>query len=453
MIGALLGDFFAHYADLGKREELERVCAGEEIPDFPEYVIPSYIRMSAAVMHTMQIYKEGKITKEQIPAEVAGSTLLWFGYAEVPAELDGTDEEEDLDKEKLTSKPLMSALIVSGIGWLFDTLDDVLEMTQYAVAGISGDQRECTSTAQAVTGAIFWMRESMEKEKILENCQKILDMVVENRTPEGEEAFRVIRNILDIYREEDSWEAIVKRAYVEEGRKGACLAGALADADYDESLGLIAEARLHLGPESLEMLDYLESFRHLYFGDNHLGDAICDLLLSPFLKEESQEEVSEEVREIIFRKLCASCSVYYPSIMNPSFTMDHLLYPKEGEDEFAEVDRKYFDENDLAMHLALVGTEETPAAAVFIQRPTKKEVPLEDIVLLKYPLRDGIQMLLDDIGLENLVINPGQFTYLITKDDAKSYLKYTTRILELEQYELIWKHYMADKMEKKGIDL
>lgn len=445
MIGTFLGDFFAYYTDMGEAEQLRKAVAGEEVPDFPEYEVSACIRMNAAVMQIMKFYKEGRLEKDQITMSVTTSLFLWMDYGEAPAEEELGQIFNGLASYQIEmgNAPLAAASLVSAIGWLFDTLDEVLEMTELAAANLGEHPGETIAAAQAVTAAIFWMRQQREKEEARDDCLKILDMAGPELSQEGEEAFRLIRQILDIFVEEDSWEDIVKRAYVEGGRTAARIAGAIADSDYDEDLGLIAEARLHIGPELLRLLDYLEEARDLYFGNTPLGDAICELVFGD--AEPDRAQLRREVREVVFRKLTASCDVYYPTIVDPSFPRESSVFQGEEDGDGLPVwDKDFCVENGIPLTLLALDTEGSPSVPAFIQKPGKSQIPVEGVGLLKFPLRDGIELMLEDPSAEKLILNPGELNFMIRKEEAESYLKYAARIRELEDIEAEWKNIIAD---------
>ena len=156
-----------------------------------------------------------------------------------------------------------SAMRVSPVAWLYDDLEQVLEVSK-AVAEVTHDHPEGIKGAQGAAGALFLARSGLGKEKI----RAFLEGTI------GYDLSFTIDGIRDIYTfssacqasvpqaleaflEGESFEDVIRTAVYLGGDSDtiAAIAGSVAEAYYPVPEEMIEEARSRLTPDLLEVVD------------------------------------------------------------------------------------------------------------------------------------------------------------------------------------------------------
>ncbi|MBR2281072.1 MAG: ADP-ribosylglycohydrolase family protein, partial [Spirochaetales bacterium] len=256
MYGALLGDM------IGAPYEFDR---GSKTKDFPLFSEDSVFTddsvMSFAVCEALMIWKDGDVN--ELGPILVDSMRRWG--SEFPDAGYGVMFNRWLHESE--PKPYGScgngsAMRVSSVGWLYDTLERTREVAR-ATADVTHNHPEGIKGAEAVASAIFLARTGKSK-------QEIRDYIVENF---GYDLSRTCDQIRPSYRHDEScqrtvpeaitaflygndFEDVIRTAVSLGGDCDtlACIAGSIAEAFYGVPADLKAECRNRLAPSMLILL-------------------------------------------------------------------------------------------------------------------------------------------------------------------------------------------------------
>lgn len=169
-----------------------------------------------------------------------------------------------------------SAMRVSSVAWLYDTLEAVRHAAVLS-ASVSHNHPEGIKGAEAVAAAIFLARTGSSKEQIKEyvvrefgydlsrTCDEIRPNYRMNETCQGS-----VPEAITAFLDGESFEDVIRTAVSLGGDSDtiACMAGAIAEGFYGVPEELKEECRNRLTPDLREILDKFTAYeKH----DNHSG--------------------------------------------------------------------------------------------------------------------------------------------------------------------------------------
>ena len=162
-----------------------------------------------------------------------------------------------------------SAMRVSSAGWLYDTLEETLEMSRYS-AIVTHDHPEGIKGAQAVASAIFMARHGASKQEIkdciVSEFGYDLSRTCDEIRPDYhhvETCQATVPEAITAFMEGLDFEDVIRTAVSLGGDCDTltCIAGSIAEAFYGVPDELIAECRARVTPDMLEVIDRFEEAR------------------------------------------------------------------------------------------------------------------------------------------------------------------------------------------------
>lgn len=162
-----------------------------------------------------------------------------------------------------------SAMRVSSAGWLYDTLEETLEMAKISAA-VTHDHPEGIKGAQAVAAAIYMARNGSSKKEIKEYITAEfgydLSRTCDEIRPEYhhiETCQATVPEAFAAFLEGESFEDVIRTAVSLGGDCDTltCIAGSMAEAFYGVPEELISECRSRVTPDMLEVIDRFCSLR------------------------------------------------------------------------------------------------------------------------------------------------------------------------------------------------
>ena len=260
MIGAFIGDFVGspYEFDLGKNKKyLARL-------DFPLFSKKSEFTddtiMTIAVCEAVM---NGRNDPNLTRREAAKCMQLWG--AKYPHGGYGgrfKDWLKENDPEPYNSYGNGSAMRVSSVGWLYDTIEEVLEYAEITAA-VTHNHPEGIKGAQAVAAAIFLARTGHSKEEIKQYIEEDfhydLNRTVDEIRPGygfDETCQGSVPEAIIAFLESESFEDAVRRAVSLDGdadTQGA-IAGSIAEAFYGIPEDLKVQIRAKLPSDMMTVL-------------------------------------------------------------------------------------------------------------------------------------------------------------------------------------------------------
>ena len=212
---------------------------------------------------------EGGESDEEIRLALAFSMKRWgrrYLNAGYGREFREWLESDDL--EPYYSYGNGSAMRVSSTGWLYDDIDTVRHMARLS-AEVTHNHPEGIKGAEAVASAIFLVRKGADRDEVKEYLEENFDydlgLSLDDIRPGYSFDVTCMGSVPEsiiCYLECDSFEDAVRNAVSIGGDSDtmACMAGAIAEAEYGVPEELVDEAEAFLNED---MLDVLDRFRDL----------------------------------------------------------------------------------------------------------------------------------------------------------------------------------------------
>ena len=429
MLGAILGEYVANIYDHGLAGELERFKEKEDVV-LPEVALTECIRLNAAVIEALKTVDENADDKA-IDKAVIQSILGWMlFYKDFWPEGEGPTNPDD--KKYL----LLPALCVSSIGLLYSSLERVMHVAKVTANATVADP-DAIEAAQIVAAAFFLTDQEFNPTFTVEDLEEEEDeSLPEIGTPEYEEAckqyiwefcmeqmgfpasydpeadenqgpLQVVACALRSFREEDSWDAIVKKAYIAGGNICASIAGAIAKAGYSINAELVTEFRLHLPQRVLSLMDYA-----LYEGEIIKGIQPIDDAIYKICRAKQPDEKAYFLSQM--PKLLASCSVYLPLHPNPrNKEAVRRIYREEGIPTL--VDGNYVSEYVLDLELIFM-IEHEKELAVFTCLNQTSDLP-NDVCLYQLSFTELLDSFRKDRTINGIYIIGLDGTFTLKQKD------------------------------------
>ena len=308
-----------------------------------------------------------------------------------------------------------SAMRVSAAGWLYDTLEETLHYARLS-AEVTHNHPEGIKGAEATAAAIFLARtgksKTFIKTYIVENYGYDLSKTVKeiSRRYHGEEICQIsVPDALICFLESESYIDTIRKAVSIGGDSDtlACIAGGIAEAYYGMDEEYQIEAVNRLDDYQKEILkrfhaylqqketheDYLEKNRML-------REAIA------LLYEENSKEHLLHVYETLVCLMQLHGSVLMPCISN-KIPID--------PDEIKAGDTIQLEED---LHLKFVTYEDgqgNSALPCFTDEEELRAADLANNVVLSCSLYDMLSSIVSDEGIQGLLINPANQSFLLER--------------------------------------
>lgn len=265
MYGALLGDY------IGSPYEFDR---GDKTKNFPLFGYASEFTddsvMTIAVAEAMMDYA-GK-SDEEVKKELVRSMLKWgrlFPDAGYGGRFFYWLREDD--PQPYGSYGNGSAMRVSSVGWMFDTLEETRKYARLS-AEVSHDHPEGIKGAEATAGIIFLARTGRSKEEIksfiISEFGYDLSRTCDEIRPfyhHVETCQETVPEAITAFLEGQDFEDVIRTAVSLGGDTDtlACIAGSMAEAFYGVPEDMIKKCRDEVPEEMLRVLDRFDKIRRV----------------------------------------------------------------------------------------------------------------------------------------------------------------------------------------------
>jgi ADP-ribosylglycohydrolase len=161
-----------------------------------------------------------------------------------------------------------SAMRVSPVGWIFDNLEDTLDLAKRS-AEVTHNHPEGIKGAQAVASAIFLARNKKSKEEIRQYLEQEFDYdlsltidEIRNTSFFNETCMISVPEAIIAFLDSDSFEDAIRNAISlgADADTQACIAGSIAEAFYDIPSDLKDMAMSYLNDDFIETLNEFNKF-------------------------------------------------------------------------------------------------------------------------------------------------------------------------------------------------
>ncbi len=266
-MGAIIGDI------VGSPYEFDRGDKSEDFPLFSETSAPTDDSVLTLAVAEGLVSAAGQ-GLEAARESVIESMVLWghaYPYAGYGARFRGWLD----DPVPYGSFGNGSAMRVSSVGWLFDTMDDVLAYAGMTAA-VSHDHPEGVKGAQATAAAIFLTRTGMEKEDLKSFIQSTFDYDLNRTLAEIRPTYRhvetcqwTVPEAITAYLEGGTFEDVLRKAVSLGGDSDTltAIAASIAEARYPVPEWIFSEAHARMDDRMRRTLEKCQPF----FGGRKAG--------------------------------------------------------------------------------------------------------------------------------------------------------------------------------------
>ena len=354
LYGALLGDM------IGAPYEFDR---SNKIKDFPLFSKESRFTddsvMTIAVAEAL-LNTGDDADEETVTSEVVKSMQKWgrkYPHAGYGGRFRYWLKEED--PQPYNSWGNGSAMRVSAVGWLYDTLEKTREVARWT-AEVTHNHPEGIKGAEATASAIFLARTGKTKEEIKNyiinefnyDLSRTLDEIRPNYHHD-ESCQRTVPEAITAFLESTDFEDAIRNAVSLGGDTDtlACITGSIAEAFYNVSKELVIECRKRLSKDILMIIDKFESailgdeFEENSSYDESLGNERLEYAISKYYKDKTPEN-HQNVLRAIYYQLHEEGGFFDPLIkkMNDNDEIEwHVKTIKADDKDFDVVFTNYYE--------------------------------------------------------------------------------------------------------------
>ncbi len=261
MYGAILGDIIGSRFEFdrgGKTKDFELLTKEDQFTDdsvMTVAVADALLGISAgeddAAVRTALIKSMQKWGNRYPWAGYGQKFILWLG---------------DKDPKPYGSWGNGSAMRVSSVGWLYNTLDETRRIARLS-AEVSHNHPEGVKGAECTAAVIFLSRTGVNKEEIAEYIDREFGYDYSESLDEMRARHRHVESCQDSlpkalrsFFDGESYEDVVRNAVSLGGDTDtlAAIAGAMGEAFYEMPDELKAEARKRVGEDMVEVMDHFD---------------------------------------------------------------------------------------------------------------------------------------------------------------------------------------------------
>ena len=215
-----------------------------------------------------------------------------------------------------------SAMRVSAIGWMFDTLEKTREVARWS-AEVTHNHPEGIKGAESVAAAIFMARNTASKEEIKDYISKEFGYDLSRTCDEirptyhhVESCQETVPEAITAFLEGEDFEDVIRTAVSLGGDCDTltCIAGSIAEAFYGVPDSMKMECRMRLDKELLELLDEFEN-------------KFAETIITKNEDNKSLSELATEQIRSIETFYCCYCSKEY-QIDEINSADDYGLHPE-----------------------------------------------------------------------------------------------------------------------------
>jgi O-acetyl-ADP-ribose deacetylase (regulator of RNase III)/ADP-ribosylglycohydrolase len=320
-----------------------------------------------------------------------------------------------------------SAMRVSAVGWLYDSLERTREVARWT-AEVTHNHPEGVKGAEATASAIYIARNGASKEEInkyiTENFGYDLTRTCDEIRPtyhHVESCQETVPEAMTAFLEGNDFEDVIRTAVSLGGDCDTltCIAGGIAEAFYGVPLAMEVEVKSRLTEEMLRILEAFDELRGRGTGKgNELKwNSMIEEAISAFHEETNNEKFSAVI-EAIYRRMYEGGSIMVPVIApQNAFAMLDLEHMKVGDVVTAEE----------ALHFKFqhLNTDDGKMWAVaFTSEEEYKKGASSDTISME--IRKFLEGFSGECPEEGIIINPWGDKLLLTRE-------WINEILQLEK--------------------
>ena len=266
MVGAVLGDI------IGSPYEFDR---GNKTKDFSLFIGESDYTddsvMTVAVADALMLAGI-EAPPDRIRDHTIESMRRWFRiYPNVKGAYGGRFLEwlRSDNPEPYNSLGNGAAMRVSAVGWLYDTLERTLEVSD-AVTDVTHNHPEGIKGARATAAVIYMARTGASKDEIRKYITDVIGYDLSRTCDEirpyyhhNETCMRTVPEAITAFLEGEDFEDVIRTAVSLGGDCDTltCIAGSMAEAFYGVPSELEQECRNRLPDDIIDILDRFESYK------------------------------------------------------------------------------------------------------------------------------------------------------------------------------------------------
>ena len=423
MIGALLGDYVGYLYDKHFSGELERFLSGEKV-ELPPMGLSSCVRMNAAVTQVLQDLEGSSWKADEVIQGLQRKLMEWA------VNYPNSWPENDVRYPRLTAEPLIfPAMRVSSVGWICQDLEEARKVAALTAKAYQKD-REAILAAEMVAAAIFILKDE-EFDLAYQYCMKEMAPFLAEHSNTSQEPgpLEIVKKALIACKEEKSWIDMVKRAYGEGGRTSACIAGAIADAQAEEHLGLIGELRCQLPISILQTLDYMDGKRMVYADCSPVGEAIYGHLLPE--SGLSALYGAAQLEEIIV-KLLASTTILLPIHPRDKKLEKMVLAQRKNGDLFVVSDA-FFEDHRMNLELMFSTVQGVRSVLTTLLFSEKAFSLPKETAVYQTPLIGFLKAMKNDEAIQGMRLETDFGSFVLKRQDWDRCLTYGKWIFQYQK--------------------
>lgn len=311
-----------------------------------------------------------------------------------------------------------SAMRVSSVGWLYDSIERTREVARWT-AEVTHNHPEGVKGAEATASAIFMARNGATKDEIREYiiCEFGYDLSrscdeIRPTYHHVESCQQTVPEAITAFMEGEDFEDVIRTAVSLGGDCDTltCIAGGIAEAFYGIPLVMEAEVKSRLDENMLQVLDAFDEQRGRGANDDEDGmkwNCLIEAAIAAFHEKTDKNNLSA-VLESIHRRMFEGgrfmVPVIAPPIMADMFDIEQL---KVGDVVKAEEDMRF-----KFQHLT---TEDGKLWAVaFTSEEEYSKGDASDLFTMD--IRQVLEGFAGDGEEDGIVINPWGNKFMLTKD-------------------------------------
>jgi len=424
MFGAILGDM------VGAPYEFDR---GEKTKEFefwnPRCQFTDDSVMTIAIADAL-IYAGTEATENEIKKAVIEAMQDWghrYPNAGYGGRFRGWLEEKNPMPYKSWGNG--SAMRVSAVGWLYDSMERTREVARWT-AEVTHNHPEGIKGAEATASAIFLARNGADKDEIkhyvIDNFHYDLSRTCEEIRPSYhhvESCQETVPEAITAFLEGEDFEDVIRIAVSLGGDCDTltCIAGGIAEAFYGIPMMMEAEVKLRLTDEMCQILDAFDELRGRYEPidlNAFKWNASIEQAISEFHHDTSEKNF-EMILESIYYRMYEDARWLVPVI--PQQSLENLI----DLDSVKVGDTVTIEEEQRFKYQHLETDDGRSWIVAFTSDEEFHKGPSSDLFTMV--IRDILESFSDkDCPEDGIIINPWGEKFLLTKEFMEA-------ILELEE--------------------
>ena len=316
-----------------------------------------------------------------------------------------------------------SAMRVSSVGWLYDTIEKTREVARWT-AEVTHNHPEGIKGAEATAVAIFMARTGATKDEIKEYIVKEFGYDLSRTCDEirpgyyhDESCQKTVPEAITAFLEGQDFEDVIRTAVSLGGDCDTltCIAGGIAEAFYGVPAEMMEKTLERLGDDMIKVISDFDELRSGSSVDPFLeGNAIVTAAIDKFSSDLTNENLSEVIKAICMR-IKAGGKFIFPVIAPGAFK--NMIDP-----ENVSVGDEFTTDEDMSFTFQHLEDKEGNIWAVaFTSRNEFQKGQSSDTLVMD--IEQVLEGFAGDTTEAGIIINPWSESFLLRKDLITAILK------------------------------